>query len=70
MPKGKKRLRSPSLQVAAYSIKEFCSAHGISISQYYRLKQSKQAPRRMRVGKRFLISAESATAWRQAREED
>jgi predicted DNA-binding transcriptional regulator AlpA len=69
MPKGKKRARSPTLQIAAYSIKEFCSAHGISISQYYRLKRAKQIPRMMRVGKRYLISVEAAAAWRAAREE-
>jgi hypothetical protein len=55
--------------VAAYSIKEFCSAHGISISKYYNLKRSKLTPREMRVGQRKMISSEAAEAWRRAREE-
>lgn len=52
----------------AYSIDEFCRAHGISRAFYYKLKSVGKAPVEMAVGTRRLISDESGAAWRRQRE--
>lgn len=52
----------------AYSILEFCEAHGISRAQFYVLLKAGQGPRVMRVGGRRLISEEAAADWRKERE--
>lgn len=52
----------------AYSIKEFCRAHGISPPTYYQLKHQGLGPVEMRMGAVVRISAEAAAAWRRARE--
>jgi phage terminase small subunit len=48
----------------AYSIAEFCDAHSISRSTYYRLKRHGLAPAEMLVLGKPLISVEAATSWR------
>jgi predicted DNA-binding transcriptional regulator AlpA len=53
---------------AAFSIDEFCTAHGLSRSMFYKLEGQGLAPRTMSIGTRRLISAESAAEWRRARE--
>lgn len=68
MPKGQARRRANTTPIAAYTLKEFCDAHGFSIGFYYVLKKRKQAPKEMKVGRRVLISAEAAAAWRAAHE--
>jgi hypothetical protein len=52
-----------------YDIPEFCYHHKISRSLFYKLKKLNLAPKLMHVGKRVLISEESAKAWRQQMEE-
>src|SRR5262245_29279774 len=52
----------------AYTIKEFCEAHRISIAFYYVMKDAGWGPREMRAGTRVLISHEAAADWRRARE--
>ena len=52
----------------ALSILEFCDAHGISEGFYYKLKKQRKGPREMRLGKRTLITFESAADWRRERE--
>jgi len=52
----------------ALSIREFCEAHGISEGFFYKLKKQGEGPRQMRVGRRTLISFESAAEWRRKRE--
>jgi predicted DNA-binding transcriptional regulator AlpA len=52
----------------ALSIPEFCKAHGISEGFFYKLKKQGDGPREMKVGARTLISLESASEWRRARE--
>ncbi len=47
----------------AFSISEFCKAHGFSRAGYYNLPPEAR-PREMRVGSRVLISKESAAEWR------
>jgi hypothetical protein len=52
----------------ALSIDEFCDAHGISRSMYYKLRAQGKGPREMEVGTRRLISDEAGADWRRARE--
>jgi predicted DNA-binding transcriptional regulator AlpA len=52
------------IQKLAFSIAEFCRAHSIGRSTFYELKNDDRAPQMMKVGKRSLISAEAAAAWR------
>jgi predicted DNA-binding transcriptional regulator AlpA len=54
--------------LAAFTIKEFCQAHGISVPFYYELKKSKHGPAEMRMGCMVRISREAAAAWRRDRE--
>jgi hypothetical protein len=58
-------IRGPPL---AFSIAEFCRAHGISESMYFKMRAQGLGPREMSVGTRKLISLEAAAAWRRARE--
>jgi predicted DNA-binding transcriptional regulator AlpA len=54
-----------ALPRAAYTIKEFCEAHGFSRAQYYRLRAQGRAPRETRFGGSLvIISQESAREWR------
>jgi len=68
MPKGKHRRRPAGTNIAAFSIQEFCEAHGISTRMYYVLRKRKEAPREMKIGRRILISQEAAASWRVERE--
>ncbi|MGY8665712.1 hypothetical protein Q3C01_25595 [Bradyrhizobium sp. UFLA05-109] len=52
----------------AYSVPEFCRAFRISERHYLNLRYAGKAPTEMRVGRRVLISVESAQAWVKARE--
>jgi len=54
----------------AYSIPQFCSAHSISRALFYLLLKDGRAPAVMKVGRRTLISAEAAAAWRKRMESD
>jgi hypothetical protein len=60
--------RADRVATAAYSIDEFCAAHRISTSMFFKLKSQGLAPAEMHVGTRRLISVEAAAAWRRARE--
>jgi predicted DNA-binding transcriptional regulator AlpA len=49
----------------AYSISEFCKAHGICTASYYALKKRGAGPREMRLpGNLIRISAEAVAEWR------
>jgi predicted DNA-binding transcriptional regulator AlpA len=52
----------------AYSIAEFCFAHGISRATFYNLRKVGQAPKEMSVMGRRLISDEAAAQWRRQME--
>src|SRR5262245_23900614 len=53
----------------AFTIREFCKAHGLCISSYYKLKRLGFAPREMHLaGNIIRISIEAAAEWRAARE--
>jgi hypothetical protein len=61
--------RKPDIpRFAAYSIREFCEAHRLSTSMYFKLKAQGLGPREMAVGSRRCISFEAAAEWRLARE--
>lgn len=53
----------------AYTVAEFCEAHRISQSMYFKLRNAGLGPREMRAGRRVTISLEAATDWRRAREQ-
>ena len=55
---------------AAFSIAEFCKAHRISESMYFKMRAQGLGPVEMIVGTRRLISWEAAAAWRRAREQE
>ena len=59
-------IRGPPVAPAWYSIREFCQAHRLSISMYFKLKARGAAPREMAVGSRRYISFEAAADWRRA----
>lgn len=52
----------------AYTIPEFCEAHRISQSMYFKLRNAGLGPREMRSMRRVTISIEAAIDWRRARE--
>ena len=55
----------PQVARQAMSIKEFCAAHGIGRTTFYKLRKSGRAPRQMVLcGRMRMISAEAAEAWR------
>jgi hypothetical protein len=53
---------------ACFSVREFCTAHGISDHMFFKLQRQGLAPRTMRVGARTLITVEAAAEWRRERE--
>jgi hypothetical protein len=60
--------KTQRVALAAYSIEQFCEAHGISIDLYFKLQRQGLGPKTMKAGTRTLISIESAAEWRHARE--
>lgn len=52
----------------AYTIPEFCEAHRISQSMYFKLRNAGLGPREMRAMRKVTISLEAATDWRRERE--
>jgi hypothetical protein len=70
MPKKKKLdpkvIAPPISQVprAAYTIPEFCEAHRISESMYYKGRDAGVGPREGRMLTKVIISFESAADWR------
>ena len=57
-----------SVALSAYSIEQFCQAHGISIDLYFKMQRQGLGPKTMKVGARTLINIEAAAAWRRSRE--
>lgn len=54
---------------AAFTIKEFCAAHRISVAMFYKMRAAGLGPREMRVGRKVVVSIEAAADWRRAREQ-
>jgi hypothetical protein len=48
----------------AYTVPEFCEAHRLSLSMYYKLKKARQGPCEGHAGTKVIITFESAAAWR------
>ena len=61
-------IRGPPMVPMAYSIRQFCEAHSISVDTYFRIQRVGLGPATMKVGGRTLISVEAAAAWRRERE--
>ena len=54
-----------------YTVQEFCAEHGgISKVFFYKLLKDGKGPRLMKVGRRTLITGESAADWRKKMEDD
>ena len=69
MPKSRIQFAAvPPTPRLALSIPEFCRAHSISVSLFFKLKKLGEGPREMKVGARTLITFESAAEWRRERE--
>lgn len=70
MPKSRTQvpLPPPATPRLALSIREFCSAFGISEAFFYKLKKQGRGPRVMKLGRRTLIAIEAAAEWRCAQE--
>jgi len=70
MPKKKKvdpnnpLPEKPQIPRVAYTIPEFCEAHRISESMYYKSREAGVGPREGRVLTKVIISFESAADWR------
>jgi predicted DNA-binding transcriptional regulator AlpA len=56
------------MPTGAYSIAEFCKAHGISRAHFYNLKKRGLAPKTLFAGRRRLVSDEAAAEWRRSME--
>jgi hypothetical protein len=63
-------IRGLSTPAAWYTIREFCAAHRLSISMFFKLKADKRGPRETAVGSRRFITFEDAAAWRAARQQE
>jgi len=59
---------APMAAAAAFTIEEFCAAHRLSPSTYFKIKADGLGPREMLVGSRRMISAEAARRWVRQRE--
>lgn len=53
----------------ASTVAEFCEEHRISKGMLYKLWDDGKGPRRMKIGRKVLISAEAAAEWRKQLEE-
>jgi hypothetical protein len=62
-------IRGPPVPPAWYSVREFCLAHRLSISMYFKLKAEGRGPRETAVGSRRYISFEDAAKWRAQQQE-
>ena len=70
MPKGTVSMsieHSPAR--AAYSVADFCKAHGISRSLFYKALKDGWGPDIMKCAGRTLVSVESASRWRKRMEQ-
>ena len=63
-------IRGPPVPPAWYSVREFCLAHRLSTSMYFKLKAQGRGPRETAVGSRRYISFEDAAAWRAAQQQE
>lgn len=58
-----------SVPLGAYTVAQFCAAHGdLSRTLFYELKKAGEGPRTFKAGRKTLISVEAAIEWRKTRE--
>jgi hypothetical protein len=62
-------IRGTPTPAAWYTIREFCVAHRLSISMFFKLKAGKRGPRETAVGSRRYITFEDAAKWRGQQQE-
>jgi hypothetical protein len=62
-------ITSGQQNVCAYSVKQFCGLHGISVAHFYNLKADNLAPDSFMAGDRRLIDVDAARRWRKKMEE-
>ena len=65
---ARKSATAQPLEKFAFSIREFCEAHSISIAMFYLMQQRGEGPATMQVGTHQRISREAAERWRRQRE--
>src|SRR5262249_48579446 len=53
-----------------FSIKSFCIAHHLSREMFHKMQRMGIGPQVMRIGRRVLVSSESAARWRAEREQE
>jgi hypothetical protein len=58
----------PAVERAAYTIPEFCEAHRISESFYFKIRALGLGPRESRTLEKVTITNEAAADWRASRE--
>jgi hypothetical protein len=61
-------IRGPPIPLLALTIAQFCKAHGLSQSMYFKLREQGRGPQEMSYGRRRAISLEAAERWRRGRE--
>ncbi|MBT2789182.1 hypothetical protein [Paraburkholderia strydomiana] len=55
--------KTPPKDAPPMTIEEFCKRYALSRSHYYEMKQQGRTPAELRVGRKALITADSARAW-------
>jgi hypothetical protein len=63
-------IRGPAVPAAWYSVREFCLAHRLSLSMFFKLRSMGLGPREVAVGSRRFITFEDAAAWRAAQQRE
>lgn len=48
----------------AYSVQQFCNAHGFSRALFYKILKDGRGPKVVKLGRRTIITKESAAEWR------
>jgi hypothetical protein len=61
-------LQAAGIARTAMTIPLFCAAHSISEGLYQKMRANGFGPREVRIGRRVLITSESAAKWRRERE--
>jgi hypothetical protein len=62
-------IRGPPVPAAWYTLKEFATAHRLSMAMLYKLKKEGRGPREIAVGSRRFVTFEDAARWRAAQRE-
>jgi hypothetical protein len=63
------QVQEGALPRAAYTIPEFCAAHRISETHYYKLRRAGRGPIECRMLGKIAISLEAAKAWLREQEQ-